>query len=212
MFPPDQIASGPRCQRAAIVLAAGASTRLGRPKQLIALGGKSLLRRAAEAAVDAGASPVIVVLGSEAEALLPELAGLPVLPVTHPDWQQGMGSSLCCGVEALQAEAPSVIAVLCMVCDQPKITSEHLRTLWARHASSGRVIAVRHGNRAGVPAIFPAKYLPELARVNGDKGARSLLAGLSDEEIELVDLPEAAFDLDTLEDLTRLGNEAEKTD
>ena len=193
------------------MLAAGASTRLGRPKQLVALGGKSLLRRAAQAAVASGASPVIVVLGSEAESFLPELAELPVLPVINPDWRQGMGSSMRCGVAALQAADLSVTALLCMVCDQPKITSAHLRTLWDRHAASGRVIAVRHRDRPGVPAIFPAKYFPELARISGDQGARSLLAGLSDKEIELVDLPEAAFDLDTPEDLTHFANEAGKS-
>jgi molybdenum cofactor cytidylyltransferase len=195
---------------AAIVLAAGASSRLGRPKQLVALGGKSLLRRAAEAAVASGASPVIVVLGSEAELSLRELAGLPVLPVIHFDWQQGMGSSLSCGAGVVQSEAPEATAVLCMVCDQPQITSAHLRTLWERYAASGKVIAVRYGDRPGVPAIFPAKHFPELARMSGDKGARSLLGSLADEEIELFYLPEAAFDVDTPEDLIQIANMVEK--
>lgn len=211
MLLPDQVAISHPLQRAAIVLAAGGSTRLGRPKQLVALAGKSLLRRAAEAAVASGASPVVVVLGNEAESFLPELAGLPVWPVTNPDWQQGMGSSLRCGVRALQVDASSATAVLCMVCDQPRITSAHLQTLWERYAGSGKVIAVRHGDRPGVPAIFPAKYLPELARITGDKGARSVLAGLPGEAIEIVDLPEAVFDLDTPEDLLQLGGEVEKS-
>lgn len=211
MLPPDHVAIGHPPQRAAIVLAAGGSTRLGRPKQLVTLAGKSLLRRAAEAAVASGASPVVVVLGNEAESFLPELAGLPVLSVTNPDWQQGMGSSLSCGVRALQAEASSPTAVLLMVCDQPRITSAHLRALWERYAGSGKVIAVRHGGRPGVPAIFPAQYLPQLASITGDKGARSLLAGLAGEAIEIFDLPEAVLDLDTPEDLLHLRDEVEKS-
>jgi molybdenum cofactor cytidylyltransferase len=208
---PDEVVTGQRPQRAAIVLAAGGSTRLGRPKQLVSLGGKSLLRLAAEAAVASGASPVVIVLGDKADQFTPQLAGLPVVPVINTNWQQGMSSSLSCGVGALQAEASSLTAVLCMVCDQPQITAAHLRTLWDRYAASGKVIAVRHGDRPGVPAIFPAKYLPDLARVTGDKGARSLLAGLPDEEMELFDMPEAAFDLDTPEDLHQLADEAGKS-
>jgi len=209
MPPLDEGMAGHKPRRAAIVLAAGASTRLGQPKQLVALGGKSLLRRAAEAAVASGASPVIVVLGDKADALMAELAGLPVLPMVNDDWQEGMGSSLRCAAKAIEREAPSVTAVMCMVCDQPRISLVHLRALWDRYAASGRVIAVRHGNRAGVPAIFPAKYLPDLAGITGDQGARSLLGRLSAEEIELFDLPEAAFDLDTPDDLVLLVDEAE---
>lgn len=192
-------------QRAAILLAAGASTRLGRPKQLIQWGGKSLLRQAAEAAVSSGAAPVMVVLGKDSDRLAPELAGLAVTPVVNPDWQQGMGSSLRCGVEALQRETPQAAAVLLMVCDQARITAAHLKHLWDRHFATGKVVAVRHGDRPGVPAIFPAQYMPELARITGDQGARSLLGKLSEGEIDLFDLPEAGFDLDTPEDLLRLA-------
>ncbi|MGC8549536.1 MAG: nucleotidyltransferase family protein [Acidobacteriaceae bacterium] len=205
MLLPDETGTGKAPQLAAIVLAAGASTRLGRPKQLVAFCGKSLLRRAAEAALASGASPVVIVLGDKVDQLRLELAGLPVLSVINPDWQQGMGSSMRCGVDALRVAAPSLNALLCMVCDQPRITEVHLRTLWERYAASGKVVAVRHGTRPGVPAIFPAKYLPDLAGITGDKGARSLLGRLSGEEIELFDLPEAAFDLDTPADLHRLG-------
>lgn len=200
-----QSAGGPTPQRAAIVLAAGASTRLGQPKQLVQFQGKSLLRRTAEAAIASGAWPVMVVLGRDAEALLPELAGLAVAAVANSNWQEGMGSSLRCGVEAFQRASPAATGVLLMVCDQPRITAAHLEGMWARYAATGKVVAVRHGDRPGVPAIFPAKYLPDLARIAGDKGARSLLGGLVAAEIELVELPEAGFDLDTPEDLVRLA-------
>ncbi len=205
MLLPDETGAGKVAQRAALVLAAGASTRLGHPKQLVAFRGKSLLRLAAEAALASGASPVVMVLGDKADQLRLELAGLPVLSVINPDWRQGMGSSMRCGVDALRVAAPSLNALLCMVCDQPRITEVHLRKLWDRYVASGKVVAVRHGTGPGVPAIFPSKYLPDLARITGDKGARSLLGSLSDEEIELFDFPEAAFDLDTPEDLHRLG-------
>ena len=192
-------------QRAAILLAAGDSTRLGQPKQLVEFEGQALLRRAAEAALASGASPVMVVLGRKAGILARNLEGLPVTVVTNENWQQGMGTSLGCGAAALQKEAPQAGAVLLMVCDQPLITANHLKMLWDRHADTGKVVAARHGGRPGVPAIFPAKYIPDLAGKTGDQGARSLLRGLPEGEIELVALPEAEFDLDTPQDLARMG-------
>lgn len=191
--------------RSAILLAAGASTRLGRPKQLVRVEGQSLLCRAAMAAIAAGAMPVIVVLGCEAQLLAAELAGLAVSIVVNHSWQEGMGSSLRCGAEVMQRLAPRGSAVLCMVCDQPHLAAEHLQALWARHEATGKVIAVRHGERPGVPAIFPPGYLPALAGSAGEKGARSLLRALPEAEIELFDLPEAGFDLDTPEDLLQLA-------
>lgn len=203
MFRPDENAFETAPGRAAILLAAGGSKRLGRPKQLIPMGGKSLLRRAAEAAVGSGASPVIVVLGGNADLLTPELEGLDVTPVTNPDWQEGMGRSLRCGVEALQREAPRAAAVLLMVCDQPRITAAHLKEMWDRHGASGKAVAVRYGDHPGVPAILPGQYMSELAKT-GDQGARRLLGALPAADIDLVELPEADFDLDTPEDLRRL--------
>lgn len=208
MFRPDENAFGTAPGRAAILLAAGGSKRLGRPKQLIPMGGKSLLRRAAEAAVGSGASPVIVVLGGNADLLTPELDGLGVTPVVNREWQEGMGRSLRCGVEALEREAPQAAAVLLMVCDQPRITAAHLKDMWARHGASGKVVAVRYGDHPGVPAILPSTYMSELAKMTGDKGARSLLRALPATDIDLVELPEADFDLDTAEDLRRLEPDA----
>ena len=95
-----------------VLLAAGSSSRLGRPKQLLVHGGKTLVRRAAEAAVEAQCGPVVVVLGAQAQAVASELAGLPVHTVHNADWEQGMGVSLHVGVQAL---APEVEAALVML-------------------------------------------------------------------------------------------------
>jgi len=208
MFPDGQNAAAAKGspQRTAILLAAGASTRLGQPKQLVQFEGQPLLRRASQAALASGASPVIVVLGKDAETLTRELKDLPVEAVTNERWQQGMGTSLGCGAGALQRQAPQAAAVLLMVCDQPLITAKHLKMLWERHEATGNVVAVRHGDLPGVPAIFPAKYIPELARITGDQGARSLLRSLPEGKIELVTLPEAEFDLDSPQDLAKMAD------
>ena len=109
-------------QGAAILLAAGASTRLGHPKQLVRFQNQSLLRRSAALALESGAEPVYVVLGSYAANLQPELEGLAVKVVVNPDWEEGMGSSLRCGIAEMQRETPGASSVLVLVCDQPLLT------------------------------------------------------------------------------------------
>jgi len=109
----------------AVILAAGASRRLGRPKQLVALEGETLLRRAARAAL-AGCAPVLVVLGSGADAMAANLAGLPVMLVGNAAWETGMASSIRAGIRALPAGAAGV---LFLVCDQIAVDGALVRRL-----------------------------------------------------------------------------------
>ena len=104
---------------AAVILAAGASSRLGRPKQLLTLNGRSLLRRTVEAATNAGCAPILVVLGAHAGQLTGETGALssPVRVVINENWAEGMGTSLAAGVAALEAAAPTVRAVVVLLCD-----------------------------------------------------------------------------------------------
>ncbi|WP_348268168.1 nucleotidyltransferase family protein [Edaphobacter paludis] len=175
---------------AAVVLAAGASRRLGSPKQLAMLSDETLLGRAVRVAREAGCSPVIVVLGAEAELVS---RGLPedVLPVMNEQWREGMGASIRAGVGACEGAAEGVLV---MTCDQPAVTIGHLRLLMA-----GREIkASRYAARKGVPAFFPQRYFEELMTLKGDVGARELLASA-----EFVDLESGELDVDTVEDLAR---------
>lgn len=200
-----------RC--AAIVLAAGASRRLGQPKQLVRIGGESLLRRTARLAVEAGCTPVAVVVGFEAERMGGELAGLAIETVLNPRWHEGMGSSLRAGIGAIAKLAPATEAVLLLVCDQPRLSAEHLGTLLARHegelAGSRKPITAsvygrNTGERnAGVPAVFARRYFDELSAIAGDRGARDLLRAHW-EEVEGIPWPEGALDLDRPEDITAI--------
>jgi molybdenum cofactor cytidylyltransferase len=202
------MSDGPRAGGvAAVVLAAGSSRRLGKPKQLIQLAGESLLRRSAHLAVEAGCSPVCVVLGFEAERMRGELESLGVEAVVNPLWEEGMGSSLRCGVEAVRGYAPE--AVLVMVCDQPRLTAAHLRSLLAAHeeAVSGvRITASRYAGRAGVPAVFGAEVFVELATVRGDVGAREVLVREGN-RLHTVEWPEGGFDVDEPEHVEGLVKE-----
>lgn len=187
----------------AIVLAAGSSSRLGCPKQLVQFEGESLLRRAASAALASGASPVIVILGELAARLRSELDGLPVTAVHNRNWAEGMASSLRCGVRQLQQAAPEVSAVMLLVSDQPLLRPVHLQALWQQQVITGQVVAAEYNGHPGVPAIFPARYFPRLLALQGDQGARALLRKMSPLELVTFPLPEAATDLDTPTDVLR---------
>ena len=183
---------------AAVILAAGASERLGQPKQLIQVRGESLLRRTARAAIQAGCAPVWVVLGFAAEQMRPELQGLPVQALTNADWSQGKASSLRSGVSAAQVSAD---AVLLLVCDQVRLSADHLRAVLDRHRGGGAAItASEYDGRLGVPAIFSARLFSELLQIEGDRGAREVIEHHT-AETQAVSWPDGAFDLDSPEQL-----------
>ena len=195
-----------RC--AAVVLAAGASTRLGHPKQLFQIGGESLLHRTARLAAEAGCAPVFAVLGFEAETMRPELAGLPVEAVVNPAWQEGMGASLRTGMEAVRKADPLPDAVLILVCDQPRLSADHLRTLLSRHQSApttanSSITASVYAGRAGVPAVFASGLFSGLAALSGDRGARDLIRAHA-AAVQGIPWPEGGLDLDRPEDMVTI--------
>ncbi|HEY0795223.1 MAG TPA: nucleotidyltransferase family protein [Acidisarcina sp.] len=191
---------------AAIVLAAGGSRRLGRPKQLIQKDGESLLRRSARLAVDAGCAPVVVVLGWQAYLMERELAGLAVSIAVNAEWESGMASSLCCGLRAISGQEPESAMVL--VCDQPLLTVEALTSLIASHDSENGegapdITASSYSGARGVPAIFKKGVFPSLMQLKGDEGARRII---SDPlwKVATVEFAGGAVDVDLQTDLLNL--------
>lgn len=181
----------------AVILAAGESARLGRPKQLIEIDGVPLLRRAVQSAIDAGCQPVVVVLGAMAEPCRELLHDLAAQIVVNAKWRDGMSTSIDAGVDAMQEH--DVNAVLLMVCDQPKVDAASLRRLVAAFPGRG-LVAARYGGTLGTPAIFAAEHFAALRALSGDRGAKSLIKRNVD-DVVTVDLPEAAVDIDTLTDV-----------
>jgi molybdenum cofactor cytidylyltransferase len=175
---------------AAIVLAAGASTRLGEPKQLVVIGGETLLERAVRTARAAGCSPVVVVLGAAVEQIRERCNLGDAVVVVNEFWSEGMGSSLRLGVAAVR-DADGVVL---MTCDQPAVLASHLRALMA----SGGVAGSAYSGRVGVPAYFPASQFAALLELHGDIGARELLRGAT-----AIDLLNGEVDVDIVEDLAR---------
>ena len=176
---------------AAIVLAAGASARLGQPKQLVELGGERLLERAVRTAREAGLSPVIVGVGARAAEITAQCDLREAQIVRCERWAEGMSQALASGVAAV-AETNAASCVV-LTSDMPFVTPLHLQALTKRR---GEVRASEYGGRKGVPAHFPRSTFPELQRLEGDAGARDLLqSALS------VDLGADALDVDTPENL-----------
>lgn len=192
----------PGARFGAIILAAGASRRMGEPKQLLLWQGRSLLLRAVEAALDAKTWPVVVVVGAHAAQIKPVLAKLPVLIAENPAWAEGMASSLRAGVAVLQQFSRSIDGTLVTLCDQPGLTADVITRLIAAQRVTGRsIVASRYAGRNGAPALFLRIHFATLAALSGEEGARVLLNRGTD-VIATVDLPELAVDLDTPADYT----------
>lgn len=191
----------------AVILAAGSSSRMGRPKQTLHYRGESLLRRAALAALDAGCRPVVVVTGAHAELSRRELEGLDVREVLNTLWETGMASSVRAGVEALvRADADTSAAVL-MLCDQPHVTADVISRLVEAHRATRKpVVASAYGEGFGVPALFGRALFAELARLEGAAGAKQVIKRHA-AEAHFLSFPRGEVDVDTPDDFSRLAAE-----
>ncbi|HXG37824.1 MAG TPA: nucleotidyltransferase family protein [Bacteroidota bacterium] len=184
-----------------LLLAAGGSTRYGSPKQLLPFRGKPLIRHLTEVALQSKASDTYVVLGAEAKKISQELSGLPVRLIVNEEWQEGIGSSLRAGVQALPKTTE---AALIMLGDQPLVTSAHLNSIIEAHQSTGKpIVASAYSGTLGVPVIFARRFFPELQRLSGDTGAKQIIQNHSG-EVAGIPFPDGVVDIDTPRDLQHL--------
>jgi CTP:molybdopterin cytidylyltransferase MocA len=161
----------------AMVLAAGASRRLGQPKQLLVHQGEFLIERAIRLANEAGASPVIAVLGAQFEIICASIAPNNAILSVNDRWEQGIAGSIHAGLKTLDVVAKSARGVLILSCDQPRLTAAHLRALIETFMAQNQpaIVASAYAGIHGVPAVFPRSVFPGLLALKGDKGARALL-------------------------------------
>ena len=184
------------------MLAAGNSSRMGTAKQLLDFGGKPLVRHAAEIALRSVCRPVVVVCGAFADEIRGALAGLPIILVTNPEWQAGMGTSIQAGLGALPSDCAGALLILA---DQPRLTAEVYDNLVRMHEETRMpIVTAEYADTVGVPVFFAREYFEHLLALPADQGCKGVI--LKNEGRALrVPCPEAEADIDTPADYCRLN-------
>jgi molybdenum cofactor cytidylyltransferase len=185
----------------AIILAAGASSRMGSPKQLLEWRNRPLLEHTVVNARAILKERIVVVLGAHADSIQTTVDLGGVTSIVNPDWQEGMASSIRAGVQALPESAS---AALILLCDQPLINAAHMQNLlngWQNAPT--RIVASQYHHSVGVPALFPAEFFGHLLTLGGDRGAKSLLMEFESSLLK-TPLPEAELDIDCAADFDYL--------
>ena len=187
-----------------LILAAGNSSRLGQPKQLIEFEGQTLIERIIETALMIS-EDILIILGGNSELIIPKLERFngTISTIFNSDWQQGMGTSIRIGVENL-AEKSDLILIL--LSDQPFISTLLLQNMLQKLVTyRNPIVSCVYNQQLGVPMLFDKSVFPELLKLSGDSGAKSFLH-LYKNNISTVDFPKGVIDVDTLEDLVKLRN------
>jgi len=187
---------------AGVVLAAGTSSRMGRNKLFLRLGGTSVLRRAVATAREAGLDPVLVVLGHESDRALAELEGLSCTPVLNQEYASGMNTSVRAGISAVPADATGAVL---MLADMPFVTAGMLRSLVDRYRAGEEPLVVStYGEVLAPPILYGRPLFGELRALDGDGCGKRVVKAHRAEAIEVEWPPSALTDLDVPDDLERV--------
>ncbi|MFN6461458.1 MAG: nucleotidyltransferase family protein [Nostoc sp. DedVER02] len=193
---------------AIIILAAGASTRMGTPKQLLLYQGRSFVHHIAEIAIASVCKPVVIVLGANAEQIYPQVKQLPVEVVKNLDWACGMSTSIKRGLEFLNNLPQKIEAVVITLCDQPFVSTQIINHLVDAYYSSQKpIIACEYAGTLGVPALFNQRFFSELAALKETSGAKKVINNNLNEVFPL-QFPLGNIDIDTPKDYEQLLSNA----
>ncbi|MDZ8137334.1 MAG: nucleotidyltransferase family protein [Nostoc sp. DedQUE04] len=189
---------------AVMILAAGASTRMGTPKQLLLYQGRSFLQYITEIAIASVCQPVVVVLGANAEQIHPQIKQLPVKVVKNLDWASGMSTSIKSGIEFLNNLPQKIEAVVITLCDQPFVSPQIINQLVDAYYSTKKpIIACEYGDTLGVPALFSQTFFSELAALKETSGAKKVI-NHNLNEVFSIPFPLGDIDIDTPKDYEQL--------
>ncbi len=194
----------PKDAIAILILAAGASTRMGKMKQLLPWKGTTLLGNAIQQAENTNAKNIYIVLGANANRIKEALkTNLHIL--VNSDWKSGLGSSLAYGVRHIQANKEEASGVLVLLADQPLIDTTFINSLIDNFEGDTSIVTTGYKNRVGVPAVFGSAYFSQLAGLHKDFGAKELIQQHKDRYIR-IEGGAKTIDIDTLEDYEKLTN------
>jgi molybdenum cofactor cytidylyltransferase len=188
---------------ALIILAAGASSRLGFPKQTLLYKGKTLLEIAIEAGLKSKCRPITVVLGANADKIEPGIKNYAINIIHNPDWEAGMGSSIALAINEIQKDE-AVNQVVIMLCDQPFVTSRLIDSLlYKQQETNKKIIACTYKETIGVPVLFNRALFDELILLKGQEGAKRVLNAHPD-DIATILFEKGGVDIDTVGDYEEL--------
>ncbi|TJY34659.1 nucleotidyltransferase family protein [Pontimicrobium aquaticum] len=189
---------------ATLIMAAGSSSRMGQPKQLLPWNNTTLIENAITNALQLDTSKTIVVLGANSEQIISKIESYPIEIIHNPNWEKGLGNSIAFGVNHIKNNNP-IDGVLVVLADQPLIHSSYLKEVVSVfNANKHQIIATKYPNgKSGVPALFDTFYLEELSIIDGDKGAKAILEKYADSVIT-IQLDTSILDVDTEEDYNKL--------
>ncbi|RME26059.1 MAG: nucleotidyltransferase family protein [Candidatus Zixiibacteriota bacterium] len=188
----------------AVILAAGASRRLNRAKQLLEIDGRPLVLHAVDCALASKCGDVVVVLGANRDEIAKVVAPTGATVVYNKNWSEGKASSIRCGLETLIKNNREMTAAIIMTCDQPYVSAAHLDRLIATHLSHhAAIVASAYAGTRGIPALFAKELFPQLLSLTGESGAKEIILS-HEEKAQAVAFPRGEVDIDTWQDFTRL--------
>ena len=182
---------------AAIILAAGASRRMGKPKQLLPYREHTLLGHVIQCTLASSCSSVIIILGANAGIIKSQIEHFPVEIVKNPEWNQGISSSIRCGIQYIKEQSLNVDGIIFLVCDQPSISTETITQLLDLYNEASKpIIASQYAGIIGIPVLFDYGFCSELLQLKGDRGAKRLIQKYRD-QVATIEFPRGEIDLDT---------------
>ena len=184
-----------------IILAAGASSRMGMPKQLLMIEGKTLIKRVSETVMNTPCYPIVIVLGANREAIRKELEKMPITVIDNPQWENGMSSSIKMGLAGAYMTQKAIDAVIFLTIDMPFVSAELINDMVANATENpdSQIVACSYENQVGIPVLFKRSLFNELLELKGDEGAKKIVLK-NKEKTSLINFPKGKFDLDTIDE------------
>lgn len=187
-----------------IILAAGESSRLGSPKQLLHFNKKYLLQHTIDISADSLAENIVLVLGAFSKDIKKLINFSNVQPIDNSNWQDGLSSSIICGLNEMLKINPSVETVILVLCDQPYLSAYTINEIFTKHIeTNAEIVNCNYGNAIGPPVLFYKSLFPQLKLLNGNEGAKSIIKQ-NFEKVSDVIFPEGKIDIDTISDYQKL--------